>query len=135
MRSAAGLQVDAFYFEQAHFAGPLRWSYRHRTDEFGLCFEFLVRDPTATDRMIGGNECPKIGSDPFFVNGVFHIEIESTFCGLNITARDAVLDYRAEQMHRSVHPHVEVAAIPVDCGPDRCVDRRQFQAFPDEVSD
>ena len=64
--------------------------------------------------MICGDKRCKRGADRFLVDRVLHIEVEATLLCADVAAGHAVVQNRAKQVHRGMHTHVPVAAIPVN---------------------
>ncbi len=133
VRPAAGLEIDIGDFQEAYFASPARWLHGHCAYQFRLRGKFLIRDPAATDGVVGINQIFHRSGDLFFIHAFFHIEVETALEGGNIPAGDAIFKHRPEQMQRRVHAHVAEAQIPVDFRRNRCASSRQGVAFRDNM--
>ena len=85
--------------------------------------------------MVFRDETRERRADGFLVDGVGHVEIEPALRGADVASRDAVLEYRAEQVHRRVHAHVAVAPVPVDRELDARTGWWRRSAFLEHMAD
>ena len=129
MRAAAGLQVDAGNFQQAHLAGAGRRLYRHRPHQFRVRLQFGVVDPARRNRMPLFDEAVEPGGDRLLVEaGAGHIKIEPPAALADRAAGHRARHDRAQQMQAGVHAHQPVSPLPIDLRHDLGIERRQRRA-------
>ena len=115
MRAAAGLQVDVADLKEADPAGAAGRRDRHRHDDLRPRIQFLVRHGTDARRVVLLDQAVQRGRDFVFVEPlVSHVEIHPAAVGPDLAAGDAERHHRAQEVQRRVHPHVPVAALPVE---------------------
>ena len=125
MRAAAGLQIDAGDFDEAHAPDARRRLDRHRAHQLGLGGELVVGDP-ARRRPRGGSAISALSrpaivslSRPTPGTSKSSRPLPSETCP-PVTAPGTT---RAQQMQAGVHAHQPVAPLPVDLGGHRLAER------------
>ena len=110
-------------------AGAARRLHRQGADQLGIAFQLRLADRAIADGMVGGDQRVQLFRQHVLVESrLLQIEVEPALAFADRTAGDAALHDGAEEVEGGVHPHMRVAARPVDLRVDLVADRGQRTA-------
>lgn len=128
MRTAARLKIDVRNMQKPDSARTARWLYGKRAHQIGIGVELGFVDPARRHLMVLADQAVDLGF--YFVlieHDVAGVEIQTRTLRPDLPAGHARRDDGAEQMQTRVHPHMAVAAVPIDLGGEFAADRRRFR--------
>jgi hypothetical protein len=135
--AAAGLQVDALHFHQAHAARSARGLHAHAAHQAGLASNSASVIQRVAHRMGGSHQAGDAGGERVLVERLGHVEVQPGVAGGDAAAVHRVRHQGAQQVRGGVEAAVRLAPVGIDGGHHRLAGgpARQVGARRHQVQD